>query len=386
MKVLIITDNYSLEKVGGKYYHRALDYHIKAYSYLGEIRLCLPLKHTISIKREINLNNINVSEIQKENTIIKRFIFNKNRHIIKHEVKNSDIIIGFSPSSVCDRAIKYAKKYDKTFVSVVISCVWDGLWNHSLRGKILAPYSFLKTRNTILKSDYAIYVTDKFLQQRYPCNGVSIGVSDVIIPSLDIKILNDRLDYYDSKLNFKNLRIATVAAVDVRYKGQEDVIKAMKILAEQGYNIQYVLIGGGDTSYLRNVAKKYGMINNLQFVGAIPHEKIFDMLKDIDIYIQPSKQEGLPRSVVEAMSQALPILCANTGGMPELVDATCIFNRGNILDIVKHIQKFASKDRLKVESVKNFENSKRFQENVLRKKRNDFLLQILRDYMAKNQK
>ena len=43
-------------------------------------------------------------------------------------------------------------------------------------------------------------------------------------------------------------------------------------------------------------------------MGGVPHNKIFQLLDDIDLYIQPSLQEGLPRSVVEAMSRACPII------------------------------------------------------------------------------
>ena len=57
---------------------------------------------------------------------------------------------------------------------------------------------------------------------------------------------------------------------------------------------------------------------------------MFEWLDDMDLYIQPSLQEGLPRAVVEAMSRGLPALGAHTGGIPELLGEDCIFPRKGV--------------------------------------------------------
>ena len=217
MRVLMITDNYYLEEVNGVYYHRYIDEHIKAYSLLGDIKLLLPIRHEISVNRPIDLSQVSVRAIDKENTIYKRFINRRsNKAIIEEEVKNSDIVIGFVPSSVCDIAQSYAQKYNKKFLSVVIASAWDILWYHSLSGKFMAPISHFCTSRIIRRSDYVIYVTDEYLQKKYPTNGIAIGISDVIVPQASESFWAERISKMRNKTDRKKLSIATIGAVDVR--------------------------------------------------------------------------------------------------------------------------------------------------------------------------
>lgn len=49
-------------------------------------------------------------------------------------------------------------------------------------------------------------------------------------------------------------------------------------------------------------------------------------LDQLDLYIQPSFTEGLPRALIEAMSRGLPALASDVGGIPELLDAEYMFS------------------------------------------------------------
>ena len=379
MQVLMITDNYCLEEVDGIYYHRCIDEHINAYSSLGNITLALPVLHKISYNRIVDLSSVKVRSIDKENTLYKRFINRKpNRAIIEEEVRKSDVVIGFVPSSVCDIALEYARKHNKKFISVVISSAWDILWHHSLMGKLLAPISHISTSHTIKHSDYAIYVTEEYLQRKYPTNGVGIGISDVVVPEPDQSILTKRLTKVSEIQNHKRLLIATIGAVDVKYKAQEDVIKAISHLTLEGYDIDYTLIGGGSDSILKSVAQDCGVnLDKIHFMGAVPHERIYEILDKFDLYIQPSRTEGLPRSVVEAMSRGLAVICSNVGGMPELVESECIYPKGNVLQLVERIKELtSSKERMIATSICNFNKAKNFQKDVLDRKRVEFLNRI----------
>lgn len=383
MRVLMITDNYYLEEVNGVYYHRYIDEHIKAYSLLGDIKLLLPIRHEISVNRPVDLSQVSVRAIDKENTIYKRFINRRsNKAIIEEEVKNSDIVIGFVPSSVCDIAQSYAQKYNKKFLSVVIASAWDILWYHSIFGKLMAPISHFCTSRTIRKSDYVIYVTDQYLQKKYPTNGSSIGISDVIVPQPTYSFLIERISKIQNKTDRKKLSIATIGAVDVKYKAQDDVIKAMSILKSDGYDVEYTLIGGGSPERLKQVALDYGLeLEKLHFLGTIPHEEIYELLDNFDLYIQPSRTEGLPRSVVEAMSRGLLCICSNVGGMPELVDAKCIYKPGNFRELAEVVEKLIESDEEVVQIIKdNFQKASQFQEEILVNRRSRFLNEIIRTY------
>src|SRR5690606_42058407 len=82
---------------------------------------------------------------------------------------------------------------------------------------------------------------------------------------------------------------------------------------------RYEIVGGGDQSYLRKIARKYGVADPVDFLGRITRKEVFQWLDKIDLYIQPSKTEGLPRALIEAMSRGLPCLGTRVGGIPELL-------------------------------------------------------------------
>jgi glycosyltransferase involved in cell wall biosynthesis len=108
-------------------------------------------------------------------------------------------------------------------------------------------------------------------------------------------------------------------------------------------------------------------------VGSLPHEQVFDFLKDMDVYIQPSKQEGLPRAVVEAMSLALPALGSSIAGIPELLSDEFMFKKGNINQIADRIRFILDKDVLKKAATDNFNKSKEYTQEVLDQRRSKFI-------------
>ena len=138
--------------------------------------------------------------------------------------------------------------------------------------------------------------------------------------------------------------------------------------------------GGGSSRYIENIARKYKVLDNVKILGSLPHDKVFELIDNIDIYIQPSLQEGLPRSVIEAMSRACPVIGSKTGGIPELINEEYIFNKKNIKEIEKLIENVGrNKEKLKSASKENFIKSKEFEKDKLRKKRENFYKEILGD-------
>lgn len=143
-------------------------------------------------------------------------------------------------------------------------------------------------------------------------------------------------------------------------------------------NIEYQLIGVGDKTYLQNIANKYKVLDCVKILGGKPHDEVFEWLDSIDIYIQPSFQEGLCRALVEAMSRACPIICSNVGGNKELANKELLFKKGNVNDIVKTINKIIDKNLQRQEVVRSFEKAKEYKKEILDKKRNDFYLEFIK--------
>ena len=294
---------------------------------------------------------------------------------IKALMQEYDLVIGRLHSMVGCVAADCARKLGKPFFAEVMGDAWDAYWNHSLAGKMIAPYMFWKTKQAVKNADYALYVTSEFLQNRYPCKNPSVGVSNVRIDSVDPQILEKRLEKIR---NYKpgELSLMTTAAVDVRYKGQEYVIRAIPTLNRVGIRVKYTLVGGGDPAYLQQVAKKCGVEDQVVFVGRKNLDEVFTMLDEADIYVQPSLQEGLPRSVIEAMSRGCPAIGARTAGIPELIAPECVVRRKSINDIAETIIKIGNAEKLTVLANENFENAKAYLDTVLGVRRGEYFATI----------
>ena len=288
---------------------------------------------------------------------------------LSEKISKSDYVIARVPSELGSLAISECKKQKKPYLVEVVGCPWDSLWNHSIIGKILALRAYLLQRSATKSSPFVLYVTEHFLQKRYPCHGESIGCSDVSLPEMnDESVLKNRLMKLEGFNKNKKIILGTAASVSAKYKGQQYVIKAIAKLKEEGFHFEYQLVGSGDNSYLKSVAHKCGVSDQVKFLGSMPHEKIFDWLDSIDIYIQPSKQEGLPRALIEAMSRGCPAYGSTAGGIPELLNKECIFNKGAVKEIVEKLKNI-NKELLLKQAKENFNKSKEYGKVILDKKR-----------------
>ena len=302
----------------------------------------------------------------------------KAKIIIKKAVEEHDIIICRLPSASGVLAFKEAKKQGKPIFVENVACVFDALWNYDWRGKILAYYKYYKYKSIFKEASHVLYVTDKFLQRRYPTNGKSIGCSDVVLNEYDDQILRQRLNKIEQQSSV--FKLATVAGIDVKYKGQDDVIKAIAQLKNKGILINYDIIGQGNPERLLSIINQFDVSDLVKIIGPLPHDKIFEYLKnDVDVYIQPSKQEGLPRAVIEAMSMACPIIGSNTGGIPELLNKAFIYPKGNIKALKNILTKIDKKTLLEQAQI-NFKKSKQYEKSYLENKRNNFYDEFLTDF------
>lgn len=324
---------------------------------------------------KITLSPFKVYEIPNISTL-KGIIFKKKKakKIIEKAVLESDYIVARLPSISGFIAIKYAEKYNKPYLTEAVACPWDAHWNHSLRGKLVAPFMYLQMRKRIWNSKYTVYVTNQFLQKRYPTKGKSVNCSNVVLTEINEEVLERRIKKIKRMNSNRKIIIGTTAAVNVRYKGQQYVIQALGELKKRGYtNFEYQLVGSGDQSYLKRVAEENNVIEQVQFLGPMLHTKVFNWLDKIDVYIQPSRQEGLPRALIEAMSRGVPSLGANTAGIPELLDKELIFsNTKENLNEISRMLLILNKEKMLEQSQRNYKESQKYKKEIIENRRQLF--------------
>ncbi|MGL5434757.1 MAG: glycosyltransferase family 4 protein [Lachnospiraceae bacterium] len=301
--------------------------------------------------------HLNVFDDSEINSIIlpdmyrpKSYFFSiSKRKLLKKEIdkavnEHDCIIIRSLGNIYVDYAIESARKYNKPYLVEVTGVYWDNSWYHSLPGKVLAPQREISAKKAIKNAPYAVYVTERALQKRYPCDGVLLGCSDVELKESDCIVISNRLKRIEAKK--EKIVLGTAGFVSLKTKGQHDVIKALGELKRQGINnYEYQLIGLGDDLFLKSVAKKYDVEDEVVFLGGKTHDEVFKWFDSLDIYIQPSYQEGLCRAIIEAMSRGCPVICSNAGGNDELIDANFIFHRGNVAEFKKCLKRMTQQQK-----------------------------------------
>ena len=137
----------------------------------------------------------------------------------------------------------------------------------------------------------------------------------------------------------------------------------------------YIICGQGEKKEeLVNLSKKLRIQNKVKFLGY--RQDVKEILKASDIFCFPSKQEGLPVALMEAMASGLPVVCSNIRGNSDLIEEKkggYLLEYNNSHEFLIKIHKLINNDHLRKEMGEfNLEKIKEFD----RKKVNNLMEEI----------
>jgi glycosyltransferase involved in cell wall biosynthesis len=121
-------------------------------------------------------------------------------------------------------------------------------------------------------------------------------------------------------------RFALLAKMDT-WKGIDDLLDACTTFSTREQEmIEITLAGpagsaGNEKTILQKIADR-DLKSVVRYVGPVRGEEKATLLRQADAYVQPSHNEGMPISVLEAFSYGLPVVGTTVGAMPEIVGAT----------------------------------------------------------------
>lgn len=163
---------------------------------------------------------------------------------------------------------------------------------------------------TINHEDYKL-ATEKFHagQVNY-IPGVGVNVN---------KIMNVNTNIDEQRKNLKIPKNATVILSVGELndnKNHSIVLKALHLLKRD--DVYYVICGiGSNKKRLEELARKYEVEDNLKLLGY--RTDVIEIMKASDIFVFPSKREGLPVSLMEAMASGMPVIASNIRGNNDLI-------------------------------------------------------------------
>lgn len=292
--------------------------------------------------------------------------------LMRSLVEEHDSLIVRLPSYAGSIALAHARRLGRPVMVEVVGCAWDTLWNHSLAGKILAPRSFTRMRRSARLATHAVYVTHEFLQRRYPCPGKTLACPDVVLQPISEARVQSRIAGPIPRRT-GSIVLGTAGAVHVGYKGHDLVIRALADLESGHIAHEYRIAGDGDQTRLRRLANAYGVSDRVTFLGALSRREVLDFYDGLDIYVQPSRSEGLPRALIEAMSRGCPAVGSSAGGIPELLDPTAVFKSGSKQELVAKLRDASSRSFLVQQAERNWNFANALQKQDLEAKRQRFL-------------
>ena len=233
------------------------------------------------------------------------------------------------------------------------------------------------------------YVTSETLQKRYPPSksAYAAGFSDVSLENASvtaetIKGRDQRfqeLPWRGSKTG-SSIRIGFVGSFAQMYKGPDTLIHAAALCQDQ-LNFELAMVGAGRyLPEMKALALKLGLADRVEFGGELSsRNSIFEFLDSIDLFVMPSRAEGLPRALVEAMSRGCPCIASAVGGIPELLEPSDLVPPNSPEALAKLIlQVAADSDRLLAMSARNLARAAQFSPQKLNESRRAILEEVKR--------
>ncbi len=283
-------------------------------------------------------------------------------------------VLGYIAQEICiENNIKYTLE--------VVACSWDAYWNYgNISGKLMAPIEYYKLKSVVSKAKACIYVTKKFLQSRYPANCEYESISNVNIDSTIEKSIKDQ--FYANYVQGEEFRIALIGSFHVKYKGHVEILKALYYLktAHKLNNLKIYFVGTGDPSWVVNLSKSLNIFECVEIIGTLKagKEGILPFLDRMHLYVHPSKQEGLPRVVIEALSRGRLVLGSRAAGIPELIEEEFLHKPGDWKELAEGIKNIYDKhNNWQSISDRNLKLSSDYLEDALQYKRINYLNKFL---------
>ena len=283
---------------------------------------------TLSDNKNSNINDdFSVKRIDRNLPIIYRWL--KTIFTIYKLGKNKDLIFVNGLGTEATIANIFLKK--KIIRKIVGDPVWERAYS---KAKISESFDEFQVKN------YGFSIS---LQKKV--RSFSIKKSDIVVtPSQHLKnfilnlgfknkieIINNGVFIPEENTNiFTNDQInITIVSRLVSHKNIKKIIRAISDLNDP--LIYLNIIGDGpELNQLQKISLESNNKDNIIFHGKLNRDDINHIFLKSDIYIQASNYEGLPHSLLEAMSYGIPVLCTPVGECKEILGNE---DRGYILDL-----------------------------------------------------
>lgn len=179
----------------------------------------------------------------------------------------------------------------------------------------------------------------------------------------------EKIDFKKYKRTYpKNKFVVLFLSSICKRKGAYDLLKVIKSVDNK--NITFVFVGPyEDKKKFFSEVKKLKIAKKCEFKGEIMGNKRFEYFASADLFILPSYAEGLPVTILEAMSFGIPIVSTTVGAIPEVITKNngILVKPGKINDLKKAIL-----------DIKTNKNKIKYKENNIQKINQEYTFEIFK--------
>lgn len=142
-----------------------------------------------------------------------------------------------------------------------------------------------------------------------------------VAPGARVEVMPNYVDMPDDaaiRQAHEGVRIVFLGLLGQR-KGVYDLIEAFASIAGDLPDLKLQIGGNGEEDLVRAAVRSAGMASRIDVLGWVAGDTKAALLAHGDVFVLPSHNEGLPVSLLEAMSWGLPVISTTVGGIPQLV-------------------------------------------------------------------
>lgn len=145
-------------------------------------------------------------------------------------------------------------------------------------------------------------------------NGVDLKTFENMYTKSELQILRRK-----HGIQYNNVLLITTSRL-VYKNAIDDVIKALKELPQ---NVFFLILGSGpEEEALRALVEEQGVTARVLFMGQVTYNELPKYLAASDIFVRPSRSEGMGNSFIEAMATGVPIIATQEGGLRDFIFGT----------------------------------------------------------------
>lgn len=271
--------------------------------------------------------------------------------LLNHDWENDGVDLRFIPTYINTNAIMKSLYFGVAFAKVVTGLLIfkpDVLHMHmSYNGSFYRKYMIHKLCRMFGKKDIIHLHGSEFKKFYIESNTKTKNKIQTLLKECDrVIVLGDKwekvikeIEPYTNTFILRNaIKIPEIGSVKweetqfkilflgvlIKRKGVTDLLEAMNLLMMDGtlekHNVKLIVAGNGEEKeYLNAKSKQLKIDKYVTFTGWVDGDKKISILKDCQLFILPSYNEGLPVSILEAISYGMPVISTNVGSIDEAV-------------------------------------------------------------------